>query len=225
MARGGIGVLAEGFPYRQVTVESISSTTAQVVDRYGAHIGLSTLYRRGGGPFPRVGEVWIIDRALGFWTFSALVTKAPPVITESTVGVPALKALLTLLEDAGLLLDHSVTDEDSDYNDDWVNLNPALAIGTPNYWTGTVSFRKIAGGLVLLRGSVTAKKAPAAAPLTPLPSTAFTLPPGYRPGATMTFVGKGTSSTAVSNATVTTAGVVTLTDNITLDGICFLGEN
>jgi hypothetical protein len=220
-AKGGTGVPAAGFPYRQVTVQSIHETRAQVVDRYGAHIGLSTLYRRGGGPFPRVGETWIIDRALGFWTFSALVTKSPPIVTASTVGVPALTELLSALHDAGLILNRSNTEETSDYIDAWAG--------------GAVQYRKIASGLVLLRGSGT--------------GSLLTLPVGFRPTQGMTFAAVSSTPITVDSTpdtrgdthtntvkplqplatyavTVSAAGAVSTSAPVpvSVDGIAFLGE-
>ena len=104
-----VGGLANGFPYRLVLVESLAVGQAQVIDQFGAHLSMPTVPRRGGGPPPREGETWVIDRALGTWTFAALVTGKPPVITGSTDGVPALRDLLAALDGAGLVDDQSVS--------------------------------------------------------------------------------------------------------------------
>ena len=210
-----VGGLAQGFPFRRVLVESVGGGQAQVIDQYGAHLSMPTSPRRGGGPLPREGETWVIDRALGTWTFAALAVGQPPVVTGSTDGVPALRDLLVGLDAAGLISNKSTTLPVSTFDATWQAV-PVYLSG----WTGTVTFRKHLGGLVLLRGSLTPP--PPVVPAVPLAPWAFTLPVGYRPSATLSLLGVAGSSAGVLSITAT--GRVSLSAALTVDPVSFLAE-
>ena len=99
-----------GADFKRVKIESIHGNVAAVRDRLGTVQNLRCDYRRGGGPFPRVGEEWIIDQTLGTWTFAALVVGDPPEITGSNDGIPALVNLLAALDEAGVIVDKTTTE-------------------------------------------------------------------------------------------------------------------
>ena len=62
--------------------------------------------RRAKGVLPRVGEQWIVDRAIsGLWSFAMVTTSRPLVITGERDANPAVESLLTALEEGGLIED------------------------------------------------------------------------------------------------------------------------
>ena len=89
-------------------VDEVSGRTATVIDQFGIFRTVRTDVRRGMVR-PREGEVWIIDRSLGLWTFSARVDDSePPVVTGSTDQNPALISLLAALDLLGIIDRHAV---------------------------------------------------------------------------------------------------------------------
>jgi hypothetical protein len=101
--------MRSGLSWLKVTVDSLGGNRALVTDQYGRPHSVRLDIRRGGGPFPREGEKWVIDRSLGFWSFAALIVADPPVVTGSNDGIPALQNLLQALEDMGLIVDNTST--------------------------------------------------------------------------------------------------------------------
>ena len=104
-------------------VDEVSGRTATVIDQFGIFRTVRTDVRRGMVR-PREGEVWVIDRSLGLWTFAARVDDSePPVVTGSTGNNPALRSLLEALEARGLIttettngvLDAAVSHTHSEY--------------------------------------------------------------------------------------------------------------
>ena len=95
---------ADGPAWRVVTVEEVTGAQALCRDDSGKTMIVRTDLRRGGGPAPRQGERWILDRALGRWTFVASFASAPPTITGSRGGNAALANLLASLEALGLII-------------------------------------------------------------------------------------------------------------------------
>lgn len=100
-----------GLPYMSAIVTSVGINTAVVTDQYGKIHTVRTDIRRGKGPFPRVGEKWLIDRELGPWTFSACLTADLPKVTGSTDGLPALASLISALAQIGLIEDHTTSEQ------------------------------------------------------------------------------------------------------------------
>ena len=90
-----------GFDYMVVKVDDITSNVASVLDDYGKRHDIRTDIRRGNGPYPRVGEIWLVDRTLGAWTFAASLATLPPVIDLPADGVTA--QLLSALDSMGLI--------------------------------------------------------------------------------------------------------------------------
>lgn len=72
------GTGSRGFPWLEVTVESIDNGLADVVDQFGEHKSVRVDILRSKGDQPQVGERWIIDRAFGTWTFAAVIGYVPP---------------------------------------------------------------------------------------------------------------------------------------------------
>jgi len=102
MQRGG--GLRPGFEVLEVVVESIEENNIALVrDSFGRPMKVRADVRRGNGPLPRVGEIWILDQVLGTWTFSACRSSKPPQIWGATGGSPAMEALLESLDTAGLI--------------------------------------------------------------------------------------------------------------------------
>jgi hypothetical protein len=67
-----------GFNVRTVTVTQVDAANgiALAVDQQNAQVTLPLYVARAPGRTPRVGEIWLIDQALGLWAFAALVGKA-----------------------------------------------------------------------------------------------------------------------------------------------------
>lgn len=108
---GGLGIPGNtGFPWMAVRVTSVDGDIAQVIDSHGGQRQISVKTRRGGGPRPRVGERWAIDRTLGFWTFATVLEPKPHHVKGSNGNIPALVDLLTWMEKAGLIVDDSTSD-------------------------------------------------------------------------------------------------------------------
>ena len=113
--RGGIGVAALGLPWLLVTIESIQDSSdngrvAVVRDQYGSLHEVQTNLRRSKGPPPLQGETWVIDRALGGWTFAACV------VTAANEGVSKAD-----LDAAVFASDSAGADRDAFF---WTQVNP-----------------------------------------------------------------------------------------------------
>lgn len=82
-----------GVPYQRVMVKDLSEDRSFAIcqNQAGATVNVPTTIRSGKGGWPRIGEVWLITRETGAWTFAAIYDdKGPPVITASRVGAPPL---------------------------------------------------------------------------------------------------------------------------------------
>lgn len=68
-----------GFTVKQVTVQQFDSTGSRAlcVDSQGAVVEVMVWLRRVVLQ-PQVGDVWLVDRQLGVWTFAAIVSAAFP---------------------------------------------------------------------------------------------------------------------------------------------------
>lgn len=71
--------LSVGFQAKYGVVKSITSDGlyALVVDRQNTETRVPMLVQRSKAPLPAVGETWLIDQALGAWTFAAFVAQDP----------------------------------------------------------------------------------------------------------------------------------------------------
>lgn len=67
---GTPGTGAMGSPWLSVQIDDITGNIASVTDQFGKQRSVRTDYQRAKGIRPRVGEKWVIDRSLGFWTFA-----------------------------------------------------------------------------------------------------------------------------------------------------------
>lgn len=95
-----------GLPYMVVTVDDVTGTVAAVLDQYGKRHDIRVDVRRGKGSIPRPGEVWLVDRTLGYWTFAASMVADPPAVTGTTTD-PVVKSLVAALAAAGLITDET----------------------------------------------------------------------------------------------------------------------
>jgi hypothetical protein len=90
-----------GLDYMAVADDDVTGPMAAVKDQYGKRHEIRVDIRRGKGPLPRPGEIWIVDRTLGVWTFAACVSPSLPRIDGPASGT--LSALLSALDEAGLI--------------------------------------------------------------------------------------------------------------------------
>jgi hypothetical protein len=69
--------LSVGFQAKYGVVQSITADGlwALVVDRQNTETRVPMTVQRSKAPRPAVGETWLIDQALGFWTFAAFVSQ------------------------------------------------------------------------------------------------------------------------------------------------------
>lgn len=95
-----------GLPYMVVTVDDVTGNVAAVLDQYGKRHDVRADVRRGNGPWPRPGEVWLVDRTLGHWTFAASIVTDPPAVTGTTTD-PVVQSLVAALAEMGLILDQT----------------------------------------------------------------------------------------------------------------------
>lgn len=98
-----------GFITLEVTVESVEGTYALVRDSLGRPKKVRADVRRGNGPLPRVGEVWLVDQTLGPWTFAACLQSVPPRVIGDAGGVVALESLLSALADSGVIVNEAAS--------------------------------------------------------------------------------------------------------------------
>lgn len=80
--------LQSGYQVIEALVESIDGTNALVRDSFGRPRSIRADVRRGNGPAPRVGEIWLLDTSLGSWTFAACLRSNPR--QEASVTTPVL---------------------------------------------------------------------------------------------------------------------------------------
>ena len=102
---GGPGM---GLPYLRCKVEQILSEDnyAVVRDEFGKTHSIP-LYLRAKGQLPVEGEVWLISRDLGTWTFALCIEPIPLAVTGSNDGIPALVSLLNIFESQNLIVDNT----------------------------------------------------------------------------------------------------------------------
>lgn len=82
-----------GFNIRLVTVTQVdpSQGIALAVDEQNVQVTLSLAVQRAKGLLPAEGELWIIDQALGFWSFAAYVA---PSVSGYTLKVDTWHPLI-----------------------------------------------------------------------------------------------------------------------------------
>lgn len=98
---------ANGLPWETVVVRGIDldAGVAQCENHIGKVRNIPLSVQRARGVLPRVGERWAIDRTLGQWTFAGVLNPSPPTLLGDRSDGTALANLISLLEDAGLLVD------------------------------------------------------------------------------------------------------------------------
>lgn len=112
------GAPSGGVPWRVVKIESIAPDGSHVLARdvNGKALDVQMRVRGTKAPLPRVGERWVVDRSLGDWALMAYLDEQdPPEVTGSRldsneVEVEALANLLALLEEMGLITNHTNDD-------------------------------------------------------------------------------------------------------------------
>lgn len=77
-----------GFLAKLVTVSSITEDgqTALTTDRMNTETRVPMLVQRSKGPLPQVGESWLIDQALGAWTFAAISASSDDQFVGGSAG-------------------------------------------------------------------------------------------------------------------------------------------
>lgn len=102
------GVNSVGLPWEVVKVTEIGDDgLAEVTNHIGKQRRIKIGFLRAKGALPRVGERWVIDKSMGYWTFAAVIEADPPVITGDRSDGTALANLLTALADMGLIVDET----------------------------------------------------------------------------------------------------------------------
>ncbi len=89
--------LSQGFASVKVGINAIENNVAFCNDRRGRQYKVGANYMVGSGALPQVGEEWLIDRTLGYWTFSSRLSANPPTATES------IPSILQALAQTGLV--------------------------------------------------------------------------------------------------------------------------
>lgn len=229
---GGAGLPGNaGLPWSKVRVLSVEGGKAICLDQFGSTRTLPIGNRRGNGPKPRVGEEWAIDRTLGFWSFASVLTAKPALVSGSVAGVPALAALLEELESSGLIT------VDRNESGSLVENSASTWASTWTTLSGTAAqYRKIVGGLVLLRGTLI-KTDTGTLPVECRPSVTVNLhglAVGQKIQATQAGDSAGNAQAAivftpldvwgVYPVTVTPAGLVTVGGTVSVDQCSFLAE-
>lgn len=98
-----------GFQQKMVYIEEIADGFAHCIDGFGKTEVVPVIVMRAKGSTPQVGESWIIDRAMGDWTFAAVTNHQTPEITGSRGSGAALKKLLSTLVELGIIVDKTTT--------------------------------------------------------------------------------------------------------------------
>lgn len=97
-----------GLDQKIVQIEEIADGVAHCLDRFGRIEAIPVNIQRAKGGLPRVGEQWVVDKAVaGRWSFSAVLNPQPPTVTGSRSANPALAAVLDVLAEAGLIVDET----------------------------------------------------------------------------------------------------------------------
>lgn len=107
------GLTGMGFPWKIATVVSITSDDPRlcvVRDQFGKYQTLRRDLTRAKGGQPQVGEKWLIDTVLGYWTFACALEVPLPVVTGETDGIPALRSLIDALAFHGFIEDQTTDD-------------------------------------------------------------------------------------------------------------------
>lgn len=83
----------QGIGYMVATVVSVQDNQAQVRDQTGRTLFVRRDFQRAKGPWPEVGEQWIIDKSFGNdWSFAMLITPSqtpiarPPVMSVADLA-------------------------------------------------------------------------------------------------------------------------------------------
>ncbi len=87
------------------------------------------LLRRGKGALPAVGDVWLIDRSMGDWTFATCVRAALTTVEGNVIEGSAQDALLSAMAALGFVIDDATRVEGGDAENPqpwayWMGLNP-----------------------------------------------------------------------------------------------------
>ena len=136
------GKFQVGFDYMVVKVDDVTNQVAAVHDDYGKRHDIRTDVRRGKGPLPRPGEVWLVDKTLGMWTFAATLAPILPRIDYPADG--ALAALLAALNDVGIIewgsSNYSLA-ANADYADGVPLSGEALGSGTASFSVASLNVK------------------------------------------------------------------------------------
>jgi len=137
-----------GFTAKLVTVQSVSAdgTQAVCVDRQNTQTTVSMLVERSKGPLPAAGETWLLDQALGMWTFAAFVATSSGQFAGGSSGSTAGGSKITVSSESPV---NPQTD------DIWVNGSSGNAIF---WWSGNAWVATQFGTAALANGAVTAAK-------------------------------------------------------------------
>lgn len=103
---GGMANSWAGYMVRAVVTkieDRPQGQVAHVIDHFGKPRVLWRHHLRARGMLPEVGEMWIIARDLGHWTFAAILTAKPPPVTGNCEGNTALWSLLQTLDSHGII--------------------------------------------------------------------------------------------------------------------------
>jgi hypothetical protein len=94
-------------PYVVGRVTNVREKYAIVLDDNDRHIDVRIDIQRG--QLPRVGELWIIDRIYGAWTFAAVVQATPPEVGGEVIEDSALRSTIDALAEIGIVDDQTQT--------------------------------------------------------------------------------------------------------------------
>ncbi|MET7363280.1 hypothetical protein ABZS76_33250 [Streptomyces sp. NPDC005562] len=72
MTPGSAATYGIGWTIKQVTIREINTDKklAQCIDTEGQYLGVTTVIQRTGLT-PEVGQMWLVDRTYGPWSFAA----------------------------------------------------------------------------------------------------------------------------------------------------------
>jgi hypothetical protein len=131
--------------YAQVTAITADGLYAITVDRQFTETRVPMLVQRSKSPLPQVGETWLLDRAMGIWTFAAFVAQS----SADFAGQPIPLDASDLIFIAGTAPDSPAV------NDLWMN----TAHGNELFrWDGTSWLALQFGPEALAPQSITAGK-------------------------------------------------------------------
>ncbi len=75
-----------GFAHMTITIQEIVDGYAYGLDNYGRNVKVPIDIQRAKGSNPVVGETWIIDKALGPWTFAATLDNPGVLVSAIDAG-------------------------------------------------------------------------------------------------------------------------------------------